>query len=73
MSDDPEWSNLEMSETVRAVLYEIANRAANMLDDDAADWMPSIYRLACDATGEDPWPLLEQAGWKRPLTVQTGD
>lgn len=61
----PEWTNLEMNENVRAVFYEIANRASNMMDDDAADWLPSIYRLACDATGEDPWPTLEAAGFKR--------
>ena len=49
---------------------EIANRASNFMDPDAAEWMPSIYKIACEAAGEDPWPLLEAAGWKRDeLTV----
>lgn len=52
-------------EQLREVLLEIANRAANMLDPDAADWMPSIYKLACEAVGKNPWSLLEAAGYTR--------
>ena len=52
-------------ERLREVLLEIANRAANMMDPDAADWMPSIYKLACEAVGENPWSLLEAAGYTR--------
>ena len=55
MSDDPQY--------LRRVLIEIANRAANFMDDDAADWMPSIYKLACEAVGENPWPKLRAGGY----------
>jgi hypothetical protein len=49
---------------------EIINRAANFMDADAAEWMPSIYKIACEAVGRDPWPMLEANGWKRDqLTV----
>jgi len=48
-------------EKLREVLFEIANRASNMLDADAASWLPSIYKIACEATGEDPANLLELA------------
>jgi hypothetical protein len=51
-------------EKMREALYEIANRAANMADLDAAEWMPSIYRIACEATGKDPWPLLRACGFE---------
>lgn len=44
-------------------LGEIANRASNLADDDAAEWMPSIYRIACEAIGEDPSPLLKATGF----------
>lgn len=43
--------------------YEVANRAANMMDADAGTWMPSVYKIACEASGEDPWPLLKAAGF----------
>jgi hypothetical protein len=59
-----------VDQKTKDIFYEIANRAANFMDPDAAEWMPSIYKIACEATGEDPWPLLEAAGWKRDeLTV----
>lgn len=38
-------------------LTEIANRAGNFMDPDAAEWMPSIYKIACEAIGEDPGPI----------------
>lgn len=47
---------------LKQTLCEIANRAGNFMDDDAADWMPSIYKLACEAIGEDAWPLLKAGG-----------
>ena len=50
-------------ERLRETLIEIANRASNMMDDDAADWMPSIYKLACEAVGENHWRLLKAAGY----------
>lgn len=50
------------NDRLRATLHEIANRAANMADPDAAEWMPSIYKIACEATGEDPSSLLRAAG-----------
>jgi hypothetical protein len=54
--------------------YEISNRAANMMDQDAADWLPSIYRIACDACGENPLPMLRAAGFApEELTVSMGD
>lgn len=49
--------------TMKEVLYEIANRAANMGDDDAVEWMPSIYSIACEAVGEDPAPTLKALGF----------
>lgn len=49
-------------ERMTAALCEIANRASNMGDPDAAEWMPSIYKLACEAIGEDPWPSLRANG-----------
>ena len=49
--------------TEREALTEIANRAANFMDDDAAEWMPSIYKIACEAIGENPWPLLKAGGF----------
>lgn len=49
--------------TMKEVLYEIANRAANMGDDDAVEWMPSIYSIACKAIGEDPAPKLKALGF----------
>lgn len=56
--------------TDKEIFAEIANRAANFMDPDAADWMPSIYKLACEAIGEDPWPLLTRNGYPRErLTV----
>lgn len=54
-----------MDEKTKQIFYEIANRAANFMDPDAADWLPSIYKLACEATGEDPWPLLKAAGYEQ--------
>jgi len=54
---------MSMDDKTREALLEICNRAANFMDDDAADWMASIYRIACDAIGEDPWPLLNAAGY----------
>lgn len=59
---------MRINNHLREVLIEIANRASNMSDKDAADWMPSIYKLACDAVGEDPWPLLRAAGHD-PMTL----
>jgi hypothetical protein len=65
-----EWKAADLIAQLRDALYEIANRASNMMDDDAAEWMPSIYKIACEATGEDPWPLLRAAGHTPPnLTV----
>jgi hypothetical protein len=58
---------------IREAFYEIANRASNMGDPDAADWLPSIYRIACEASGEDPWPLLKRAGYDKPLSAHAGD
>lgn len=43
--------------------FEIANRAGNMSDPDAADWLPSIYRIAMEAAGEDLWPTLRLHGY----------
>ena len=43
---------------LREVLYEIANRASNLLNDDAAEWLPSIYRISCEAVGENPTRIL---------------
>lgn len=53
---------------VREALGEIANRAGNFMDKDAADWMPSIYSIACKAIGEDPEPLLKANGFDRPVS-----
>lgn len=50
---------------LREALTEIINRASNFADADAADWMPSIYKIACEATGSDPWPLLIANGYER--------
>ncbi|MGB5901994.1 MAG: hypothetical protein WBH00_04000 [Xanthobacteraceae bacterium] len=47
----------------RETFFEIANRAGNMSDPDAADWLPSIYRIAMEAAGEDPWPTLRLHGY----------
>jgi hypothetical protein len=55
---------------LEATLTEIANRAANMDDPDAADWLPSIYKLACEALNRDPWQVLKAAGYdEKTLTV----
>jgi hypothetical protein len=48
---------------MREALGEIANRASNFADDDAAEWMPSIYKISCEAIGEDPKPSLKAAGF----------
>lgn len=51
------------NERLTNALGEIANRAGNFMDADAADWMPSIYKIACEAIGHDPWPLLKASGF----------
>lgn len=64
----------EELDKAREAFYEIANRASNMMDDDAADWMPSIYKIACEASGENPWPLLKAAGYtQETLTVSINE
>lgn len=55
----------DMVLVTKEALYEISHRAKNMGDDDAADWLPSIYRIACEAVGEDPWPVLTKFGFDR--------
>ena len=62
----------ERVKELTAALYEIANRAGNMCDDDAADWLPSIYKIACDVTGENPEPLLEAYASYRARTKGNG-
>ena len=49
--------------SMEEAMYEIANRAGNFMDADAAEWMPSIYVIACNAIGSDPMPLLKAAGF----------
>ena len=61
--DNTDYRGMLENKRLRAVLTEIANRAANMMDDDAASWMPSIYKLACEAIDENPWQLLKAAGY----------
>jgi hypothetical protein len=36
-------------ERLKYALGEVANRAGNYMDDDAHEWMPSIYNVACNA------------------------
>lgn len=64
-------ANLEdRVERLEEALGEISNRAGNFMDPDAGEWMPSIYKLSCEALGIDPWPMLERNGWSRDkLTV----
>lgn len=56
-------SSAESGGEMREALTEIANRASNLADKDAAEWMPSIYAIACRAIGEDPVPLLKATGF----------
>jgi hypothetical protein len=58
-------SNASVEARLREALLEIANRAANMGDPDATDWLPSIYLIACESAGEDPWPLLRRMGYSQ--------
>lgn len=37
------------NDRLKEALCEIANRAGNYLDDDAVEWMPSIYNVAKNA------------------------
>jgi hypothetical protein len=61
-------------ERMRDTFCEIANRAGNMMDKDAASWMPSIFKIACEAAGEDPWRMLRAAGYTpETLTVSMSD
>lgn len=48
---------------MKTALEEIANRASNLADDDAAEWMPSIYSIAVKALGDDPAPFLKATGF----------
>lgn len=63
---------LDEIERQREVIIEIANRASNLVDKDAADWLPGIYKIACEAVGEDPWRLLRSAGYD-PVAFTVGD
>ena len=54
----PDREGLEAeNERLKQALYEIANRAGNYLDDDAVEWMPSIYNVACNAADGKPLSL----------------
>jgi hypothetical protein len=55
-------SALDHANQLREALCEIANRASNMADDDAAEWMPSIYAIAVKTLGDDPMPFLKAVG-----------
>jgi hypothetical protein len=53
----------EVEPVARAAMEEIATRASNLADVDAAEWMPSIYSIAMKALGDDPEPFLKATGF----------
>lgn len=48
------------NERLRSALYECANLARGWTDRkrEAPDYLESVYRVACEATGETPKPLI---------------
>lgn len=75
VSPQPPIPPQQQADALIEALGEIANRAANFMDADAAEWMPSIYKIACKALGEKPKlpiPTLEEFRCALSFTPQDG-